>query len=40
LWEARELLTLLLRCWARVQPIRMAHILMLLEHHGRATGLW
>jgi Phosphotransferase enzyme family len=40
LWEARELFTLLLRCWARVQPIRMAHMLMLLEHHGRATGLW
>ena len=40
LWEARELFTLLLRCWARAQPIRMAHMLMLLEHHGRATGLW
>jgi hypothetical protein len=39
-WEACYLFTLLLHSWARVQPVRMAHILMLLERHGRATGLW
>ena len=40
LWEACYLFTLMLHCWARVQPVRMTYILMLLERHGRATGLW
>ena len=40
LWEACYLFTLMLHRWARVQPIRMSYILMLLERHGRATGLW
>jgi hypothetical protein len=39
LWEACYLFRLVLRCWARVQPVRMTHILMLLERHWRATGL-
>jgi len=40
LWEACYLFRLVLRCWARVQPARLTHFLMLLERHGRATGLW
>jgi hypothetical protein len=40
LWEACDLFTLVLHCWARVQPVRMACILMLLERHWHATGLW
>jgi Phosphotransferase enzyme family len=40
LWEACYLFTLLLHSWARVQPVRLTHILLLLERHGRATGLW
>src|SRR5205085_4042008 len=39
LWEACYLFRLVLRCWARVQPVRLTHILMLLERHWRATGL-
>src|SRR5919199_3973018 len=38
LWEACELFTLVVRSWARVQPVRLTHMLMLLERHGRATG--
>ena len=38
-YAAMDLVTLLLHGWARVQPIRMAHIMMLLERHWRATGL-
>ena len=40
LWEACNLFTLVLHSWARVKPVRLTHILMLLERHGRATGLW
>jgi hypothetical protein len=40
LWEACELFTFVLHSWARVQPVRLTHVLMLLERHGRATGLW
>jgi hypothetical protein len=40
LWEACYLFRLVLRSWARVQPVRLVHILTLLERHGRATGLW
>jgi aminoglycoside phosphotransferase (APT) family kinase protein len=40
LWEACDLFRRLLRSWARVQPVRLTHLLMLLERHGRATGLW
>jgi hypothetical protein len=40
LWEACDLVMLMLHSWARFQPIRVTHILMLLERHGRATGLW
>ena len=40
LWEACDLFTLVLNSWARVKPIRVIHTLMLLERHGRATGLW
>jgi DNA polymerase IIIc chi subunit len=40
LWEACELFALMLHSWARVQPVRMTHMLLLLERHGRATGLW
>jgi aminoglycoside phosphotransferase (APT) family kinase protein len=40
LWDACYLLRLVLRCWVRVKPIRLTHILTLLERHGRATGLW
>jgi aminoglycoside phosphotransferase (APT) family kinase protein len=39
-WEACYLFTLLLHSWARVKPVRLTHILMLLERHGRATSLW
>jgi hypothetical protein len=39
LWEACYLFRLVLRCWARVQPVRMTHILLLLERHWHATGL-
>jgi hypothetical protein len=40
LWEACYLFRLVLRSWARVEPVRLVHILTLLERHGRATGLW
>ena len=40
LWEACDLFRLVLNSWAGVKPVRATHILMLLEHHGRATGLW
>jgi aminoglycoside phosphotransferase (APT) family kinase protein len=40
LWEACYLFRLVLNSWAGVKPVRATHILMLLEHHGRATGLW
>ena len=40
LWEACNLFRLVLRCWIRVQPVPLTYILMLLERHGRATGLW
>ena len=40
LWEACELFRLVLRSWTRVQPVRLTHMLILLERHGRATGLW
>ena len=38
LWEACYLFRLVLRCWARVQPVAVTYILMLLERHGCATG--
>jgi hypothetical protein len=40
LWEACDLFRRLLRSWARVQSVRLTHMLMLLERHGRATGWW
>jgi hypothetical protein len=40
LWEACDLFTLLAHCWVQVQPVRMTHILMLLERHWHAAGLW
>jgi hypothetical protein len=40
LWEACYLFTFVLHSWVRVKPIRVTHMLMLLERHGRATGLW
>jgi thiamine kinase-like enzyme len=40
LWEACYLFRLVLRCWIRIQPVWVTHMLMLLERHGRATGLW
>src|SRR5918911_4469759 len=35
LWEACDLFTLVLHSWVRVKPIRVTHMLMLLERHGR-----
>jgi aminoglycoside phosphotransferase (APT) family kinase protein len=40
LWEACNLFTLVLHSWVRIQPVRLTHTLMLVERHGRATGLW
>jgi Phosphotransferase enzyme family len=40
LWEACYLFRLVLRSWARVQPVRLVHILTLLERQRRVTGLW
>jgi hypothetical protein len=40
LWEACDLFRLVLNSWAGVKPVRATYTLMLLEHHGRATGLW
>jgi Phosphotransferase enzyme family len=40
LWEACDLFTFVLHSWVRVKPVRLTHMLMLLERHGRATGLW
>jgi Phosphotransferase enzyme family len=40
LWEACDLFTHVLNSWAWVKPIRVIHTLILLDQHGRATGLW
>jgi hypothetical protein len=38
LWEALDLLTLLLYCWTKVEPERLPVNMLLLEHHLQ-TGL-
>jgi hypothetical protein len=40
LWEACYLFTFVLHFWVRVKPVRLTHMLMLLERHGRTMGLW
>jgi hypothetical protein len=40
LWEACELFRRVMRSWAQVEPVRLTHMLILLERHGRATGWW
>jgi aminoglycoside phosphotransferase (APT) family kinase protein len=40
LWEACYLFRRVVRSWAQVQPVGLTHMLLLLERHGRAVGLW
>jgi hypothetical protein len=39
LWEALDLLTLVLYCWTKVEPDRVQMNMFLLERHLRASGL-
>ncbi len=39
LWEALDLLTVVLRCWTKVKPHQLGHAMLLLESHLHSMGL-
>jgi hypothetical protein len=39
LWEALDLLTVVLRCWTKVKPHQLENTIVLLDSHLRAMGL-
>jgi hypothetical protein len=39
LWEALDLLTLVLYCWTKVEPERLPDTMLLLERHLEAMGI-
>ena len=38
LWEALDLLTLVLTCWTKIKPVRLDNTMAMLERHVRANG--
>ena len=39
LWEALDLLTVVLRCWTKVKPRQLGNAILMLEAHLSASGL-
>jgi aminoglycoside phosphotransferase (APT) family kinase protein len=39
LWEALDLLTVVLRCWTKVKPHQLANAMLLFDSHLRGSGL-
>jgi hypothetical protein len=39
LWEALDLLTLVLYCWTKIEPERLSSTMLLLQQHLRVSGL-
>ena len=39
LWEALDLLTVVLRCWSKVKPHQLSNAILLLESQLSASGL-
>ncbi|MEO7908158.1 MAG: phosphotransferase [Roseiflexaceae bacterium] len=38
LWQALDLLTLILTCWTKIKPVRLGNTLAMIERHLSATG--
>jgi aminoglycoside phosphotransferase (APT) family kinase protein len=40
LWQALDLLTLVLTCWTKIKPVRLGNTLAMIERHLRSMGLY
>ena len=39
LWEALNLLALVLNCWTKIKPVRLNNTMLMLERHLHASGM-